>query len=302
MACEAFIEKSFQKSTMAAIEQANVIIGDYAARGFALTLRQLYYQFVARGLLKENTQREYKRIGTIVNNARQAGLIDWDAIEDRTRNLQSFDAWSDPGEFLTTVADSYREDPWTNQAYRPEVWIEKDALLGVIEGVCGRWRVPYFACRGNNSQSEQYAAGKRFAEHVDLGFIPIVLHLGDHDPNGLDMTRDNRDRLGMFAGIEIEVRRLALNIDQVRQYRPPPNFAKETDTRFAAYEREFGSQCWELDALDPDVISGLVDREIRSLVDMEIWNASMARERGQRAVFAALSENWDDVRALLGSL
>jgi hypothetical protein len=236
------------------------------------------------------------------NNARQAGLIDWDAIEDRTRNLQSFDAWSDPGEFLTTVADSYREDPWTNQAYRPEVWIEKDALLGVIEGVCGRWRVPYFACRGNNSQSEQYAAGKRFAEHVDLGFIPIVLHLGDHDPNGLDMTRDNRDRLGMFAGIEIEVRRLALNIDQVRQYRPPPNFAKETDTRFAAYEREFGSQCWELDALDPDVISGLVDREIRSLVDMEIWNASMARERGQRAVFAALSENWDDVRALLGSL
>jgi hypothetical protein len=140
------------------------------------------------------------------------------------------------------------------------------------------------------------------AEHDNSGFIPIVLHLGDHDPNGLDMTRDNRDRLGMFAGIEVVVRRLALNIDQVRQYRPPPNFAKETDTRFGAYKREFGTQCWELDALDPDVISGLVDREIRSLVDMEIWNASMAREREQRAVFAALSENWEDVRELLGSL
>jgi hypothetical protein len=301
MACEAFIEKNFQKSTMAVIEQANVIIGDYAARGFALTLRQLYYQFVARGLIEENSQREYKRIGTIVNNARQAGLIDWDAIEDRTRNLQSFSAWSDPAEFLVTVAESYREDPWSNQAYRPEVWIEKDALLGVIEDVCRRWRAPFFACRGNNSQSEQYAAGKRFAERGDLGFIPIVLHLGDHDPNGLDMTRDNRDRLGMFAGGKVEVRRLALNIDQVRQYRPPPNFAKETDTRFAGYEREFGTQCWELDALDPDVISGLVDREIQSLVDMETWNASIARERDQRAVFAALSENWDDVRELLGS-
>jgi hypothetical protein len=145
MACEAFIEKSFQKSTMAVIEQANVIIGDYAARGFALTLRQLYYQFVARGLVEENTQREYKRIGTIINNARQAGLVDWDAIEDRTRNLQSFSAWSDPGDFLTSVADSYREDPWIDQEYRPEVWIEKDALVGVIEGPCERWRVPYFA-------------------------------------------------------------------------------------------------------------------------------------------------------------
>jgi hypothetical protein len=161
--------------------------------------------------------------------------------------------------------------------------------------------VPYFACRGNNSQSEQYAAGKRFAEYEADGFIPIVLHLGDHDPNGLDMTRDNRDRLGMFAGTEVEVRRLALNIEQVRQYRPPPNFAKETDTRFVAHEREFGTRCWELDALDPDVISGLVDREIRSLVDMETWNASIGREREQRAVFATLSKNWKKVRELLES-
>jgi hypothetical protein len=138
---------------------------------------------------------------------------------------------------------------WDGQTFRPEVWIEKDAFLGVIEGVCREYRLPYFACRGNNSESEQYKAGKRFELDLANCLIPIVLHPGDHDPNGLDMTRDNRDRLAMFARRGVEARRLALNMDQVERYRPPPNFAKETDTRYPAYVKDFGERCWELDAL-----------------------------------------------------
>jgi hypothetical protein len=119
----------------------------------------------------------------------------------------------------------------------------------VIEDVCTEFRVPYFAHRGNNSQTLQYEAGKRFAEFFDHGLIPVVLHLADHDPKGIDMTRDNRERLALYARDEVEVRRIALNMDQVRQHAPPPNFAKETDTLFGAYVERFGTEeCWELDA------------------------------------------------------
>ena len=131
----------------------------------------------------------------------------------------------------------------------------------MIEDVCDEFRAPYFSCRGNVSEPEMYAAGKRFARIVRQGQVPIVLHFGDHDPNGVDMTRDIRERLRMFARREIEVRRIALNLGQVTGL--PPNFAKENDSRYAAYVRQFGTtDCWELDALAPNVISGLVRDEL----------------------------------------
>jgi hypothetical protein len=198
MACESFINIRFQAKTLNVIEQANGIIAEYEAQGFTMTLRQLYYQFVARDLLV-NTMQSYKRLGSIVSDARDAGLIDWDAIEDRTRELVTHTSWDSPEEVVGAVARQYREDIWANQLWRPEVWIEKEALLGVIEGVCTDFRVPYYAHRGNNSQSEQYKAGKRYAQLFDQGRIPLVLHLADHDPNGLDMTRDNTERLALYA-------------------------------------------------------------------------------------------------------
>ena len=125
-----------QAAAEAAVNHANAIIGEYARQGFKLTLRQLYYQFVARDLLNANTQTEYKRIGRTVRNARDAGLIDWSAIEDRTREVNTHSSWESPADIIKTAASSYRENPWLGQRYRPEVWIEKEALLGVIEGVC----------------------------------------------------------------------------------------------------------------------------------------------------------------------
>jgi hypothetical protein len=233
MAKEAFTTINFQARTLTVIEQANEIISEYAAQGFTMSLRQLYYQFVSRDLLV-NQLASYKRLISVMTNARNAGLVDWDAIEDRTRELVTHNSWNSPEDIIRAVASQYREDIWQNQLYRPEVWIEKAALLGVVAPVCDEFRVPYYANIGNDSTSQQYKAGQRFADLFDQGRIPLVLHLGDHDPNGLDMTRDITKRLAMYARQEIEVRRIALNIDQVRRYNPPPNFAKETDSRYAA--------------------------------------------------------------------
>jgi hypothetical protein len=299
MSREKFESVRLQAKTSKLIEHASSIIAEYQARGFTLTLRQLYYQFVARGLI-DNSQAEYKRLGVVIKNGRRAGLIDWEAIEDRTRNVRASASWGSPAEIISAVADQYREDIWQRQEFRPEVWIEKDALIGVIEGVCDEYRLPYFACRGNNSESEQYKAGKRFEAYFANGLRPVVLHLGDHDPNGLDMTRDNRDRLAMFARRGVEVRRLALNMDQVDRYRPPPNSAKDTDTRFEAYCGQYGGKCWELDALDPTVIADLIRVETEGLIDPDAWDEAKEQEDANRALLGEASRNWAKVENLLG--
>lgn len=260
-------------SSLEIVEQANTIIREYTRQGFQLTLRQLYYQFVARGIIK-NKQTEYKRLGSIISDGRLAGLISWHAIEDRTRNIRANQHWDKPRDIIAAARAGYAIDMWENQPTHVEVWIEKDALIGVIERVCRDEDVTYFACRGYSSQSEQWNAGQRFAEK---GRPVIVLHLGDHDPSGIDMTRDNEERLSMFAGEPVEIRRLALNWDQVQEHNPPPNPTKMTDSRAEGYVAEFGSECWELDALEPAMIARLISEEINNIRDPEMWEEAEAR-------------------------
>ena len=155
MSTEVFIPYKPHSATLVVIDRANAIIDEYLAQNFKLTLRQLFYQFVARDYI-ENTMRQYKTLGRIIRNARDGGLINWDAVEDRTREVHNHVFWDDPADRIRRAAGFYREDLWANQRYRPEVWIEKDALLNVIEGICTEYRVPYFAHRGNNSQTLQY--------------------------------------------------------------------------------------------------------------------------------------------------
>jgi hypothetical protein len=284
---------NFREASLLVIRQANQIIDEYQAQGFRLTLRQLYYQFVSRDLIP-NTQRSYKRLGGIVNDARLAGLIDWESIEDRTRNRVTNSHWDGPGEIVRACADQYRLDLWADQVYRPEVWIEKEALIGVIESACRRLDVPFFACRGYVSQSEQWRAGVRFMNYQRLEQTPLVIHLGDHDPSGIDMTRDNRERLSLFARHGVKVRRLALNRDQVDQYNPPPNPAKQTDTRFEGYVAEHGDESWELDALEPRVIVRLIEDEIDGLIDIDSWNESLDRQQAARDRLAELADQLDE--------
>ena len=227
---ETFLAKRFRQASLDTIATANDICAEYRAQGYNLTLRQLYYQFVARGLLA-NSDRNYKALGSTINDARLAGLMDWSYLEDRTRNVSgNFAGYNDPGQFLDSVADRYVEVLWEGQTYRPEVWVEKEALADVVARATAVDRVPYFSCRGYVSQSEMYAAAKRFERRRDSGLLPVVIHLGDHDPSGIDMTRDITDRLALMSWGHVPVLRIALNMDQVREYNPPPNPAKITDS------------------------------------------------------------------------
>lgn len=332
----AYIKRDFKPASLEVIDQANAICAEYAASGLSLTLRQLYYQHVARGLISNN-QRSYDRLGSIISDARLAGLFDWDYIVDRTRNLSKQTTWSSPEKLIEDAAGAYLTDTWAPQKRRIEVWIEKDAAIGVIERVCTLNNVPYFSCRGYTSSSEMWNAATRIGEYLRNGERTVILHIGDHDPSGLDMTRDIEDRLRLFIhqdwvgefrpvdrtrggirrsmrermreqGSDIsdddlpyEVRRIALTIDQINQYQPPPNYAKTTDSRFAAYMDETGlDESWELDALDPFVMETLIQEHIDELRRDDIFAAAERTQEEDRRVLNAVRDNWSTIKQVHG--
>jgi hypothetical protein len=290
-----YVERNFGEASLATIARANEIIATYTAQGYKLTLRQLYYQFVSRDWIP-NKVTEYKRLGSIINDARLAGLIDWSAIEDRTRNLASLSHWDTPGDIIASASNSFRIDRWEDQPNRVEVWIEKEALAGVFERVCEEFDVPFLCCRGYTSQSEMWGGAMRLLRHAKGGQKPLILHFGDHDPSGIDMTRDIKDRLYTF-GCRLKLDRLALNMDQVEQYNPPPNPAKETDSRFAGYIQEYGDKSWELDALEPQVLAQLVRDALTEVIDKDEWDNAESKEENGKKLLNLAAENWDDVAA-----
>ena len=317
----AFINTKFQQKVLDIIDQANAIIAKYAAQGLTLTVRQMYYRFIAMDLFPatwidekynrrwnlspntKNTLKNYKRLAAILNNGRMCGLIDWDAIEDRTRWLREYDTFNDPQQRLTSIAHGYIEDAWRDQENYCEVWVEKDALTGVIEKPCNELRVPYIPTRGYLSQSEAFTAGERIRAMANAGKNVVIFHFGDHDPSGLDMSRDNEERLMLFGRQgSIDFRRLALNMDQVRQYNCPPNPAKETDSRFEMYQKEYGDDSWELDALEPSVISELVRANVESLIHRPTFDAALSDEAENRDKLAKLEKHWPEVQTLLGMI
>ncbi len=285
-------------ATVQLIKQANSIIAEYQQRGYAITLRQLYYQFVARGLI-ENKIQSYRKIGVAMNTGRMLGLVDWSAIIDRTRNLASRYHSIDARHAVDQTSQTFCVDMWNNQKHRVEIWIEKEALIGVIEHVCERNDVPYFACKGYNSQSEQWNAAQRLLDYKNVnGQTPVIIHLGDHDPSGLDASRDIDDRFTVFTG-GIAFERIALNMDQIEELQPPENPAKLTDPRGSEYVEMFGESSWELDALSPDYMENLVQETINRFLDPDDWQDALDHEAEERTKLKAASQQWAEVLNIL---
>ena len=285
-------EINFQPKSLDLIQLVNSVIEEYDAQGYELTLRQVYYQLVARGYIPNN-ERSYKNLGNLINDGRLAGLIDWYAIVDRTRNIRSNPHWDNPQEVIDTAKYLYHLDRWQPQPNYVEVWVEKDALIGIVSQACKKLDVPHFSCRGYTSQSEMWVAAQRFIAQQHRESCTII-HLGDHDPSGIDMTRDIQERLQMF-GATVDVKRVALTMNQIELYNPPPNPTKLTDARARNYISMYGHECWELDALEPRVITSLITSEVTSLMDVELFNAVEQQEMDEKEDIHLIGENYTDV-------
>ncbi len=285
-------EINFRGKSLELIGLINQVVDEYSSQGYELTLRQTYYQLVARGYIPNN-ERSYKNIGNLINDGRLAGLIDWHSITDRTRNLRRNSHWTTPSSVIESAMYSYMLDKWEGQLNYVEVWVEKDALVDIVGQACGGIDTPFFSCRGYTSQSEMWAAAQRFIRQNRIRDNCFIIHLGDHDPSGIDMTRDIQERLWMF-GADVEVKRVALTMEQVQTYNPPPNPAKITDSRCGKYMEEFGDESWELDALEPQMMTRLIRDEVTALRDDDTYYAVCEREAKEKEELRMISRRYGE--------
>ncbi len=291
-----YIDKSFRQASLTLIEAMNEIIAGYQQQGFRLTVRQLYYQLVTRNLIANN-EKEYDHITRLCNDARMAGLMDWDMLEDRTREFIERQRWESGAEILRSAATGYHQDHWAGQPSRLFCIVEKDALAGVLEPVCRKLDIPLLAARGYPSVTVLHEfATNEIISAIDEGQDVVILHLGDHDPSGIDMTRDLRERLELFTGSEVLIKRIALNLDQVKRYSLPPNPAKSSDKRFAEYARQFGKESWELDALAPEYLAELVSDQAGSYIDSEQWERTAAAIVETKSRLNRIAGTWEATR------
>ena len=285
-------EINFRPDSLRLIDTINGVIEEYTDQGFDLTLRQVYYQLVARDYIPNN-ERSYKNIGNLINDARMAGLIDWPAPATSAAILTGHLP-------LTSWALFYTPTPLISGKTSPTTlrcWVEKDALIGIVQQAASSLDVPCFSCRGYVSASEMWAAAQRFIRQ-DHRERRVILHLGDHDPSGKDMTRDIADRLEIF-GADVEVQRIALNWDQIDEYNPPPNPAKLSDSRAGAYIREYGYESWELDALEPRVLTSLIRNHVYDLTDASLLEKASEKEDMDKSELTLVRDNWRDAVELI---
>jgi len=273
---EEFKPHNFGLEALAKIALVNEIVEDYQGQGLRLTLRQLYYQLVRRNTIP-NAERSYKNLGNLLSQARLAGLVDWSAIEDRVRQPDKPSEWSSLASLASAAARSYRLPRWADQEHYCEVWVEKDALSGVLSPITYEYHVTLMVNRGYSSQSAMYESAERFK--AQDGKELHLFYLGDFDPSGEDMARDVADRLEMFEVYDLDVQKIALNMEQIKASGAPPNPAKMSDSRAGAFVAQHGRNSWELDALPPKQLAGLIRDTLDRYVDREAMDAVIAKEK-----------------------
>lgn len=292
---EKFQDINFRAASLELIGKINDILREYAARRYTLSLRQLYYQLVSRNIVP-NTERSYKNVGNLVSDGRLAGLIDWAMIEDRGRDTDAPPRWDSPSQFVSyALSHWFGIDTWQDQPNHVEVLVEKAALEGILQPICLSEGINFTSNRGYASSTLMRDIGARLRrKRIQNGKQVHVIYLGDHDPSGIDMTRDIQERLDMFSRGPVQVHRIALNMNQVEEWQPPENPAKTTDSRFQSYIAEYGESSWELDAVSPERLVALVTATIIDLRDDDLYQAQLARQERMKTSLQEFADNYED--------
>jgi len=293
--------------------QANAlaILSEYHDQDIVMTLRQLYYQFVARGLLGSG-QQVYNRVGSATRDARLDGTIPIDWIEDRGRHVGSTrtQCFDDVDDAMQRAASEISVLPlrhlqygrWYAQQTKVFVWIEKEALAGVLEDRCERLGVGLFPCKGYPSVSSISAWVTETYNALEEGDSATVIYLGDHDPDGIQIPRSAHSMIAQVQRVKdehfkYEIDVVALTMAQINAHNPPPFPARVTSPRYQRYVDETGTQdAWELDALDPITLRTLIDSEVDRHFDRAIYadNRADITERRREMVDRMTNAGWMD--------
>lgn len=284
---------NFHKKSLAILEHVQKIISEYSVR---LTVRQIFYRLVSVGAVVNNLA-QYKKVSKLLTDARYAGMISWESIEDSGRQAFISSTYPNIKEFVSDYLSVYRRDIWEDSPYYLEIWVEKNTLTNLFRQVTDEYRICLNVNKGFASSSSTWESIKRFKNHPDKK--KIILYFGDYDPSGLFMHTDIQNRLGEF-GVDVEVKRVSLNIDHVQKFNLPPAFEViskkqdgseydklKADPRAAGFIAENNGNLFqvEIDALDPKILLAMLKIEIQQYCDIDAMNEVLELEYEERESF-----------------
>lgn len=245
-----------------------------------MTVRQVFYQATVHNIV-EKTEQGYNKVQIALAAMRRAGAMPYDWIVDFTRRQRKPRTFRDVSHALQETSRFYRKDLWASAESYVEIWLEKDALSGVLLPVTSKYDVPLMVARGYASLSFLSEAAA-FMEAEDR---PVhIYHLGDFDPSGVDAGRKIEQTLRELApAAEIHFERIAVTPDQIAALNLPTRPTKQTDSR----AKGFGAVSVELDAIDPHRLRALVEEAIERHLPPHEYRVLMAAERSEREAIAA---------------
>ena len=254
-----------------------------------MTVRQMFYQLVVKGVIAK-TEAEYK--GTIVRligEMRLNGEISFNWFTDSTRWMRKPRTHSSAENALKITADAYRRSLWDDQDSYVEIWLEKESLAGVLYAVTSEYDVPLMATKGYSSLSFLYSAAEAIkAEHAK-GKDVYLYQFGDHDPSGADIPRSIEDRLRkMTDGVPFNFERIAIQPWMISVYNLMTRPTKKTDSR----AKNFEGESVELDSLPPDTLKKLCRHCIEKHIDHAVLENTRNIEKLERETLGKMAKSF----------
>jgi hypothetical protein len=265
---------------------------DAAEAGHPITGRGIGYKLFTQKLTPSMSTNDMQRVYRLLKEARERGTIPWEWIVDENRTLERVSTWDDPEEYADTVARSYRRDFWNQQPHRVEVWSEKGTVRGVLQPVLDKYAVGFRVMHGFSSAT----VVNDISRDADNERLLHALYVGDFDPSGLYMSvRDLPDRLARYGGDHVSIKRIALTRRQCIGLPHFPASDKSKDTRYKWFlANHGGDQCWELDAMDPNVLRECVELHILDLIEPVAWQRCEKINRAEQASLRHVLDSWRD--------
>ena len=274
---------AFYKKNKLKLAQVQEILSEYHV---PITLRQLYYQMVARQYILNN-DKEYRNLSRICKIARDEGSLQESSFADRLREIDKPSSWNDLSSFLSTVKGAYRKNIWATQDNYIEIWTEKDALRGVITPITHKYDIPLLIVRGQLSRTAVYEAHKRFLDAAEQGKNCHLFYFGDFDPSGIGIYNSLKNRTLKFQnGLldeDIKIDHVALSESQIEKYSLPYVKANREDPNYKNFILNYSDMAVELDALPPNVLMQLVEDAIVKHIDPKKWEDAKIQETQEQA-------------------
>jgi hypothetical protein len=278
------------------------------------TLRQIHYQVFSHGGIDyQNDVRSYRRLGRALTKARrlyrrwelhESGdpptySVAGDWIVDELRQPEQVAMWDDLTSYAESTAEDYRRDLWQDQPRHVELWSEKAAALGSMRPIMHEYGITLRVCRGFGSAGMEDAVGRLF-EGIDKPIV--VLYIGDHDASGRLIDRDIHRRAEVASGKHFKIVRLAVDAQDIAKFNLPPQKIKDTDTRAAAFRREFGrhARTVELEALPVGELKRRVATAIEKLIDHERWDRALMVQEVELASIRDFAEKMKNLPQIGG--